>query len=494
MLTKLKETNQPLLYLSGTFGFLFLIVSFAFPALFREKLGAWTEFTLGYFGQYYLYFGFLVIMMMLVLAVSKTGKVRLGNSDPEYKWFSWVAMLYSTGMGAGLMLRAVQEPVYFLINPPSQVSHSNIIYALQYTFFHWGFTPWAFYGLFGLIIAYNLYIHKRTILGSAILEPRFQKTKYKLPIDTLILISTLFGVVAAVGLGSRQLSGGLGILFDQLELNVNHTLAIVIVICSIATFSAYLGVTKGIRNLSNFNIGLALLLMLFVLLISDFYETFFNFFLAFGNYLRYLVSMSLNLGNQEVSKTFLTEWTYFYWAFWLAWAPFTGVFIARISKGRTIREFILATLIIPAMGTFLWFSVFGSHAFGLIGETDAYQGQFDSIYQSLFVFFSQLPFGGWLNVMSLILIFTFLITSVDSAIFVLGMFSDQGNEEPGRNYRLFWGFTLTLFTLSVVFIGQDVLLEAVSQLLILIALPFSFLFLGMMGFFMFKLYQNPLKT
>jgi glycine betaine transporter len=183
----------------------------------------------------------------------------------------------------------------------------------------------------------------------------------------------------------------------------------------------------------------------------------------------------------------LTDWTYFYWAFWLAWAPFTGVFIARISKGRTIRQFILATLIIPSIGTFIWFSAFGTNAFSVIGETTGYQGEFDSIYSAIFVFFNQYPFAVLTNTVAFMLIFTFLITSIDSAIFVLGMFSDGGREEPRKRFRLIWGVILGLFTLAVVLVGKDALLASVSQMLILFALPFSFLFLVMIVYFLFNL-------
>lgn len=200
--------------------------------------------------------------------------------------------------------------------------------------------------------------------------------------------------------------------------------------------------------------------------------------------------MSLNWGKSRVSHQFLTDWTYFYWAFWLAWAPFTGIFIARISKGRTIRQFVAGTLLLPAFGTFLWFTVFGSNAFALIADGTLDAAELDSIYSALFRLFSVFPIGDLGNGISLFLIFTFLITSVDSAIFVLSMFSDSGKLEPQRRYRLFWGISIVLVTLAVMVIGEDQLLESVSQLLIIIALPVSLLILGLVGYWIYRLLER----
>lgn len=214
-----------------------------------------------------------------------------------------------------------------------------------------------------------------------------------------------------------------------------------------------------------------------------------TFFRVLGGYLWEFIPMSLNWGKAKVSEGFLTDWTYFYWAFWLAWAPFTGIFIARISKGRTIRQFVAGTLVIPAMGTFLWFTVFGSNAFALIAEGTLYASELNSIYNALFRLFDVFPLGWLGNGISLILIFTFLITSVDSAIFVLSMFSDQGKLEPKRRYRLFWGVSIVLVTLAIMVIGKEQLLESVSQLLILVALPISLLIVGLVGRWIYGLFD-----
>lgn len=470
-------------WIVGSFCFLFLAFAFVFPDTFNSMLGVWSENLLQVFGFYYLILGLFSVLMLLFLAFSKWGKLKLGNGEREHNWFSWIAMLYSTGMGAGLLLRAVQEPVYYFENAPRASSLSTADFALEYTFFHWGLTPWAFYGLFGLIMSYVIYVKNEKVLSSSLLSKENQKSILGVSMNILTVVCTLLGVVAALGLGGRQLLEALAFL-TNMSFRPSQAILVVVLVCLLATGSAYLGLKKGIRNLSNFNITLATALLVIVVFFGIGNALSFGFFGVLGTYLIEFVPMSLNLGVFEVSGDFLKDWTYFYWAFWLAWAPFTGVFIARISRGRTIREFILAVLVIPAFGTFLWFTAFGQNAFSLIdnGLVDKYA--FESIYTGIFNFFEQYPFALITQTMSLVLVFTFLITSVDSAIFVLSMFSDNGKSEPKRKLRWIWGLLICLFTIAVILIGKDSLLEAVSQLLIVFAFPFSLMFLAMVIYFL----------
>lgn len=484
------DTQKLTFTLSLVFCLLFLLSAAFFPDVFKLKLEEWTASSMEIFGNFYLWLGFLAVVLLLILAFSPLGKKRLGKDIPEYGWFSWIAMLYSTGMGGGLLLRAVQEPVYYFSNPPRSTAFSDSEFALQYTFFHWGLTPWAFYGLFGLIISYNLYVRRTSILGSAVLGKRFEKTIWISAVDLLIIICTLLGVVAGVGLGSRQLLGALVYWTGWGQLAAGKAIWIVSLVCILATMSAFIGVNKGIRVLSNLNIAMASVLLGFTWIIGSEWSVLGNLLKSTGAYLWEFVPMSLNFKSHQVSKDFLMDWTYFYWAFWLTWAPFTGVFIARISRGRTIRQFITGVIFVPSFGTFLWFSVFGGNAFWLLETGRAALEDFGSIYSSLFNFLEIFPFSDLSNTVASILVFTFLITSVDSAVFVLAMFSDNGKTEPRRRFRLFWGVVIALFAMAVIWIGKESLLESVSQLLILFALPFSFLFSGMIFYFLFQLYFN----
>jgi glycine betaine transporter len=475
------------LALSGGFCILLIVLAGIFPEAFRAELAIKTQQLLHYFGYYYLLLGFGAVLVLVLLAFSSWGKIKLGHSKPEYGWLSWIAMLYSTGMGAGLLLRAVQEPVYYFANPPRATDLEAGVFALQYTFFHWGLTPWAMYGLFGLLIGYNMYVNNKGVRTSDALSPRFQKTGLAAIVDALTIICTLLGVVAAVGLGSTQLLEGISLSF---EVPKAFVYLLVLLICFVATGSAMMGVGRGIRKLSNLNILMALVLLSSALIAGVAGGWLTNLVEATVFYFRDFIPMSLNLGGEKVSQTFLTDWTYFYWAFWLSWAPFTGVFIARISRGRTIRTFIIGTLLVPALGTFIWFSVFGTAAFGLIESGEIVSEAFESIYSALFNFLSFLPFSQFLKTLATVLVFTFLLTSVDSAVYVLSMFSDNGSSSPRLKFRIGWGVGILLFTATVIYIGADQLLQAVSQLLILCALPFSFLFIGLTIRFFIQLFHK----
>lgn len=443
--------------------------------IFIEKGSLWVR---EWFGTFYLWLGLLCVVFLLVLAFTKVGKIRLGASPPEFNMWSWIAMLYSAGMGAGILLRGVQEPVYMFINSPIKTGQPNEVIALEYTFYQWGFTAWAFYALFAILVGHSLFVKNRNIrLGTSL--HHFKRVKF-LPsgIDLLTILTTVAGLVAAIGLGTTQIEGGIGHLLTQDSGNLSLTLLLVFLICFIAFLSAWVGIDKGIKRLSNWNIYLTLVLLIFVFVQGDVLLMLENFVTATYHYLLDFIPLSLALGKYNPGKEFLTDWTYYYWAFWLAWAPFTGIFIARISKGRTIREIILGVLLIPSLGTFLWFSVFGTSAFNLIAEWGTYQNEFENVFTSLFVFFSNYPFAIFTNILTLILLISFLVTSVDSAIYVLSMFTSKGSEHPKRRYRLIWAVIILVFSEAVIVLGnikpESNVLTAMQKFLIIGSLPFAF--------------------
>ncbi|GAA0879176.1 glycine betaine transporter OpuD [Algoriphagus jejuensis] len=446
---------------------------FFFHGALTSLLATWTKAVLALFGTYYLYLGLGAVLLMTVLAFLPFGKIKLGTEKPEFGWLSWIAMLYSTGMGGGLMLRAVQEPAFYFQNPPREFDIAPKTFALEYTFFHWGFTPWAFYGLMALIVSYNLNIKGGSALSSSALLGKLDHPWLAAFLDLLTVLCTLFGVVAGVGLGSRQLMEAIS-YWTGAQFSTDLVILPIFLVSAIAMLSAYFGVRRGISFLSNLNIAGATILLLFAWIVGASGDAIIYFFTGFGAYLLDFLPMSLNIGDAKVEPEFLKDWTYFYWAFWLSWAPFTGVFIARISKGRTIRELILGTLFIPALGTFFWFAVFGTNGMALLESGAANGTVFSSIYSSLFNYFSHFPFPQLSSLLVTVLVSTFLITSIDSAIFVLSIFSDEGKTEPRPRIRIFWGVSIFVFTSLLVWLGKDELLESVSNLLILFALPFSF--------------------
>jgi len=431
-----------------------------------------------WFGSFYLWLGLVCVIFLLILAFTKIGKQRLGDSPPEFNRWSWITMLYSAGMGAGILLRGVQEPVYMLLHPPIETGQSNEIIALEYTFYQWGFTAWAFYAMFAILVGHSLFVKNRNIrLGTSL--HYFKRIKF-LPsgIDLLTILTTVAGLVAAIGLGTTQIEGGIGHLLDQDSGNLVLTLILVFLICTIAFLSAWVGIDKGIRRLSNWNIYLTIILLIFVFLQGDIVLILENFLKATYHYIVDFVPLSLAYGNYNPGKEFLTDWTYYYWAFWLAWAPFTGIFIARISKGRTIREIILGVLLIPSLGTFLWFSVFGTSAFNLIEQWGTYQNEFDNVFTSLFVFLSNYPMAIFTNILTVVLLISFLVTSVDSAIYVLSMFTSRGSENPKRRFRLIWAIIILIFSEAIIILGNikpdSNVLTAMQKFLIIGSLPFAF--------------------
>ncbi len=486
--------KNPLLYIASGILFFLALFIFFFTDFFYELIEIGSVWVREYFGGFYLWLGLLCVFFLIFIAFSRFGKIKLGNSPPEFDRLSWIAMLYSAGMGSGILLRAVQEPVFLFLNSPIETSSASEVIALEYTFYQWGFTAWAFYGIFALLIAYSLFVRKSDILLGTSL-PQLKKIKY-LPegVNLLTILTTVFGLVAAIGLGTTQIEGGISHLTSTPAGTLWLIVLLVLIICLVAFISAFAGINKGIKRISNWNIYITVILMFFVFFQIDILNVFSRFFESLYSYIIDFVPLSLALGKYNPGKEFLTDWTYYYWAFWLAWAPFTGIFIARISKGKSIREMILGVLIIPSLGSFFWFSVFGSASFDLIGNMESYSGEFDNVFTSLFRFFEAFPLANFTNIVTIILLISFLVTSVDSAIYVLSMFSDKGKEHPRKKFRLIWAILILTFSEAIIILGSikpdSNVLTAMQKFLIISSLPFAFFTAAIMILFLRDLYKK----
>ncbi len=474
--------------------FLTLVVFIATEASYNtiENTSIWVR---NYFGPFYLYLGLGCVLLLLGIAISPLGKIKLGKPSerPEHSFWAWTAMLYSAGMGAGILLRAVQEPVFMQQNPPYPSQASPDILALVYTFYQWGFTAWAFYGLFAMVIGYFLFVKKRKVLVSATISDVVTNKPSKTAIDILTVITTVFGLVAAIGLGTTQINGGINYIFSS-QNGALTTLLLTTIISSLAFYSAWNGVNKGIKVISKVNILITIALLLFTFANSDMSAVVFNFYNATVQYVIEFIPMSLAVGDYNPGVVFLTDWTYYYWAFWIAWAPFTGIFIARISKGRSLRQLLLGVLIVPSLGTFFWFSVFGTSAFQLIEGWGSYQGEFSGVFSSLFIFFANYPMASILNLTTILLLIGFLVTSVDSAVYVLSMFSDKGKKNPSKTHRLLWSVIIFLTSVALILLGNakpeiNVLIAA-QKLLIITSLPFAFFMVIMTVIFLKQLIKK----
>ncbi|MEP0265364.1 BCCT family transporter [Dokdonia sp.] len=480
--------KYPVLTFSIGLLLLFAVIVFANTIGFYNSIEQASLWVRKWFGSFYLYLGLFCVLFILVLALSPFGKKKLGKPEdiPEFSRWAWIAMLYSAGMGAGILLRAVQEPVFMQQNPPIQTGNSSEIIALEYTFYQWGFTAWAFYGLFALIIGYYLFSKDRPALISSSIQSITKHKGTRHSIDILATVTTVFGLVGAVGLGTTQINGGLNHL-TQGGFGLWTTIGITICIAILSFVSVWKGMHKGIKRISTLNIWITLGILLFIFIQSDMTAVVSAFAKALTHYILDFIPLSLAIGDYNPGEAFLTDWTYYYWAFWLAWAPFTGIFIARISRGRTIRELLLGVLIIPALGTFFWFSVFGDSAFTLIDSWGNYNGQFGDVFSSIFVFFENYPFASILNIVTIVLLVSFLVTSVDSAVFVLSMFTDKGNPTPKRRHRLIWSICIAVFAIAMILLGnarpEINVLVALQKLLIITSLPFALFMVIMVGVF-----------
>ncbi|GEB30543.1 MULTISPECIES: BCCT family transporter [Brevibacillus] len=448
------------------------------PELFASAAAQVLKMTTTNFGWFYLIVTFGFLIFCLFLAFSRYGQIPLGGDDdePEYSLPTWFAMLFSAGMGIGLVFWGVAEPISHYFAPPAGVTGQTTEAAqtaLRYAFFHWGLHPWGIYAVIALALAYFQFRKgAKGLISSTFLPLLGDKVNGPIGkgIDVLAVIATAFGVATSLGLGTLQINGGFTHLFG-VPSNLFVQIAIIVVITVLFLVSATTGLDKGIKYLSNTNLILALTLLFLTLVLGPTSFLFDTFTSTLGSYLNNLVSMSLRL-TPFTQGTWVANWTLFYWAWWIAWAPFVGMFIARVSKGRTIKEFVICVMLVPSLLSFIWFSVFGGTALHLEIFDQAQIGQAvqNDISTALFLALEQLPMGYILAVVATLLVITFFITSADSAIFVLGMLSSDGKLNPSNRVKITWGILQSAIAVVLLLSGG---LEGLQTASIVAALPFA---------------------
>jgi glycine betaine transporter len=449
--------------------------------LVPKALDAWTAWLhgsiIGKFGWCYLVAAFLFMVVSLAFAFSKYGDIKLGldHEKPRFTLFGWFSMLFAAGMGIGLIFWGVAEPMSHYLNPPPYIAEESgeaAKFAMRYAFFHWGFQPWAIYIVMSLSIAYFSFRRGMPPLISSCFYPLLgERIKGPLGygIDTLAVFATVFGIVTSLGLGAMQIGGGLGSVFD-FPAGFTATVIIIAVVTVLFMISSMTGLDKGIQILSKTNIMLAVMLLVFMLLVGPTTKIFNIFTSSLADYLSSLFSMSLST-NPFRGYEWTQSWTLFYWAWWISWSPFVGLFVASISRGRTIREFVVGALLAPTMLTFLWFSVFAGAAFSLEFEGAKIAAAVaEDVSTGLFTLYAYYPLSGALTMITVLLLVVFFVTSADSATFVLAMMTSQGNENPSSFKKLAWGVTVSGTAAALLFSGG---LEALQRMAIAAALPFT---------------------
>ncbi|MUK87924.1 BCCT family transporter [Ornithinibacillus sp. L9] len=449
-----------------------------------------------HFGWYYLLIVTLFVIFCLYLIISPFGKIRLGkpNDRPDFSYTSWFAMLFSAGMGIGLVFYGVASPVsHYLKTPPiaEPGTREALEDSLRVTFFHYGIHAWAIYAIIALILAYFTFRHGKRGLISVTLEPLFGDKMdgvWGKTVDILAVFATIVGVATTLGFGAAQINGGFTYLLG-IESTFFVQLLIILIVTVLFMISAYTGLSKGIKYLSNVNMILATTLFVITLLLGPTQYILDSLTDSLGAYIQSLPTESLRLSpNNEAENQWVIDWTVFFWAWWIAWAPFVGIFIARISRGRTIREFLLGVLIVPSVVGFLWFSTFGISGIEAQNNGVDIAGLPDE--QALFGLFDTFPFSVLLSVLAVILISTFFITSADSATFVLGMQTTNGSLSPATSVKFVWGFFQSAIAAVLLFTGG---LTALQNALIVAALPFSFIMIIMIFSFHKALLKEKLK-
>ncbi|GHE52554.1 BCCT family transporter [Streptomyces longispororuber] len=444
------------------------------------------------------------VVFALWLAVSRYGKITLGQEgeEPEFRTVSWVAMMFSAGMGIGLMFYGVSEPLAHFTTPPPGTDPADDAAAMEIsmatTLFHWTLHPWAIYAVVGLAIAYNTFRRRRRQTISSVFVPligeKHAHGAWGRVIDILAIFATLFGSAASLGLGALQIGSG----FEELDWMDNAGTGLLVAIIAVLTVafvaSAVSGVEKGIQWLSNINMVLALLLVLFVfvagptVIMLDLLPT------SIGSYLNELPQL---IGRTEASSgegvsDWLGSWTVFYWAWWISWTPFVGMFIARISRGRTIRQFVGGVILVPSTVSLLWFAVFGGSSMH-VKQDGGLKGD-DTPEAQLFGLLHEYPIATVTSLLVMILVGIFFVSGADAASIVMGTLSQKGSMEPGRLVVIFWGVVTGAVAAIMLLIGdgKDNALTGLQNLTILVAAPFTLVMIGMCVALMRDLRHDPL--
>ena len=483
-----KQTSFNPLVIGATLFFVVLLVAMILIApeqtqtlLNAAKSGIFANFSWFYVLAFSVFLGFLVI-----LSVSSLGNIKLGNDEeePEFGFLSWLAMLFAAGMGVGLMFFGVAEPLtHYLSDITTGSAEHKQQEALLHTLFHWGIHAWAVYGTIALALAYFGFRYKLPLALRSCFYPLLkERINGKLGdlIDIMALLATLFGIITTLGFGASQLGAGLHQLGWISENSFSLQIVVIAVVMSLAIFSAISGVGKGVKILSELNLTLAFCLLVFVLVAGPTLYLLSAFSDNIGTYLSNLVQLSFKTYVYEQEHTgWFSGWTILYWAWWCSWAPFVGLFIARISKGRTIREFIFGVLVIPSMFGILWFTVFGNTAIWLNdGEAAGTLGQMISSPETLlFKFLDYLPLSSVTGLVSLVVISLFFITSADSGIYVLNNIASRDKSLVAPRWQaVMWGVLMSVVAIVLMQSGGLANLQAMT---LLVALPFAMLMLLM---------------
>ncbi len=456
-----------------------LIIGEPMTRIFSSVQGSISE----YGGWFFVLAVNVFLIFVLWVAFSKFGNIRLGGrtAKPEFKQLSWFAMLFSAGMGIGILFWSVGEPILHYVSPPHGLGETveSARYSMELTFLHWGLHAWAIYALVGMSLAFFTFNKKLPLTISSVFYPLIGDRihgKLGKGINVLAVVATLFGLATSLGLGVQQVSAGLNHLTGLTD-STNMQVLLIGLITLAATGSVVAGLSKGVKRLSQMNMIIGAFFLLFILTVGPSLFIFSSFVQNTGAYLQDFFALSFWTETYTQSD-WQMSWTVFYWAWWISWSPFVGMFIARISRGRTLREFILGVLIVPTVITFLWLSAFGGSALflELNGLADIKTAVQENVATSLYVLLENFPIGAFTSVIAIVLVTSFFVTSSDSGSLVIDSLTAGGKLDAPVAQRVFWAVTEGAVA-AVLLIGGG--LGALQTAAITTGLPFTIILLIM---------------
>jgi BCCT family betaine/carnitine transporter len=476
------DIHNPVFAVSAVLAVALVVGTLLFQEQAAVVFGDMRTWVTSSFDWFFIISANIFVVFCLAIAFSGLGRIRLGGAaaKPQFGYPAWLAMLFAAGVGIGLMFFGVLEPVTHTLRPPIGIDPADIDAAravgMAAAINHWGLHAWAIYAVVGLSLAFFCFNRGLPLTLRSAFYPLFGNAvwgPFGHVVDTVAVLATLFGLAVSLGLGTEQIAGGLHYLFGTAIDNTTK-IALIVAIVSIALVSVVAGLDKGVKRLSELNMGLAGALLLFVLIVGPTLVILTTMVNSVVDYLHYLPSLNNWIGREDTA--FLHDWSTFYWAWWISWSPFVGMFIARVSYGRTVREFITWVLIIPTVIGIVWMSTFGGTALDQL-LTDGYRGVADSVPElALFRMLEQLPFTEFVSTISVFLIAIFFVTSADSGALVMDIITAGGKLDAPVKQRVFWCVLAGLVAVALMLGGGIASLQALT---ISIGLPFGLVLLIM---------------
>ncbi|SBT17297.1 Glycine betaine transporter OpuD [Marinomonas gallaica] len=496
------DVHNPVFGISAFIIFAFVIGSIAFPDNAKDVLMAARGWSINQFDWFFMVAGNIFVLFCLALIVLPMGKIRLGGTEakPEHSTLTWFCMLFAAGMGIGLMFWSVAEPVaYFTgwygtpLNVVANTPEAESL-AMGATMFHWGLHPWAIYAIVALSLAFFAYNKGLPLTIRSAFYPLFGERVWGVLghfVDILAVIATIFGLATSLGFGAQQATSGLNFLFD-IPNTLTTQIIVIAVVTGVAIISVARGLDGGVKLLSNINMIIAALLAVFVLVVGHTGAIFGAMGTIFVGYLENIIPLSNMVGRED--QTFYHGWTVFYWAWWISWSPFVGMFIARVSRGRTIREFITAVLLVPTLVSMVWMAIFGGSAIEQVqqGVGSLAENGITDASLAMFQMFEHLPLTSIISFIAIVLVLVFFVTSSDSGSLVIDGITAGGKTDAPMSQRVFWAILEGIIAVALLVGGGSEALTAIQAAAITIGLPFTVLLL-VMCVSLFKGLQSDLK-